>query len=58
MHLFRSAHLDAVCPGCGNKHEKVKGKPVFWKEVHYFTFICECGYETFIRTKHMHSGHY
>ncbi|MBN1793281.1 hypothetical protein JW826_06375 [Candidatus Woesearchaeota archaeon] len=57
MNMFKSAHLEAICPSCRKAHGK-DWKPKFWREVHYLHSICECGYKINIRTPHFHSGHY
>nr|MCK4929696.1 hypothetical protein [Nanoarchaeota archaeon] len=57
--MFRAPHLELVCPSCRKEHNGNGGwKPEFWKEFHYKTCTCECGYKISIPTKELHSGHY
>ncbi|MBN2052934.1 hypothetical protein JW756_05495 [Candidatus Woesearchaeota archaeon] len=58
MHMFRSSHLELVCPSCRKEHNG-NWEPEFWKHEHYQTCTCpHCDYKIFFKTERMHSGHY
>lgn len=60
VHMFRPAHLEAVCPNCNTEHNgNAKWKPKFAKHLHYRTCACpECDYEISIPTEEINTGHY
>ncbi|MBU1199270.1 MAG: hypothetical protein KKF46_07215 [Nanoarchaeota archaeon] len=59
VHSIKESDLELLCPKCRTKHNSdLKWIPEFWKEVHYRTLLCTCGYKVSIRTNGFHSGHY
>ena len=57
MDLFKSEHLEAVCPSCRTDRQR-KWFSEWWKHNHYMTALCDCGYKIHRKTDHFHSGHH